>query len=89
MSITSLAIKDVNNLSSDQFIKLLGNVVEHYPAAAIGILKNRPFCNVQDVCNSINAYMDGLSLNGKCYVMFCACMYFAKFRKRKYSPITS
>lgn len=65
MSITSLAVKDVNNLSSDLFIKIFGNVIEHYPQAAIGILKNRPFHSLDDICNAVGAYIDGLPLSGK------------------------
>lgn len=65
MSITSLTVKDVNNLTSDGFIKLFGNVVEHYPQAAIGILKNRPFNSGDEICKAINGYIDNLSLNGK------------------------
>lgn len=70
MSITSLTVKDVNTLTSDGFIKLFGNVVEHYPQAAIGILKNRPFHSENQICKAINAYIDNLSLNGKLLAHF-------------------
>lgn len=64
----SLTIKDVNNLTSDRFIKVFGNVVELYPAAAIGILKNRPFSSLQDIINAIGVHIDGLPSNGKCFI---------------------
>lgn len=60
-----LTINEVNNLSDDQFIKLFGNVVEHYPATALGILKNKPFANVNDICNAISVYIDDLTFTGK------------------------
>lgn len=65
MSIAPLNPKDVNALNSDCFIKLFGNVVEHYPAAAIGILKNRPFNSADDISEAIDNYLDGLNVNGK------------------------
>lgn len=65
MSVISLSIKDVNSLTSDGFIKLFGNVVELYPAVAIGILKNRPFYSIEDISKAVNDYIDNLSLNGK------------------------
>lgn len=60
-----LSINEVNNLISEHFIKIFGNVVEHFPAAAIGILKNRPFSNPKDISQAINNYLDTLKLNGK------------------------
>lgn len=64
MSIT-LGVKDVNALTSDGFIKLFGNIVEHYPQAAIGILKARPFHSADHICESVGIYIDNLSTNGK------------------------
>lgn len=61
----SLSVEDVNKLSSDQFIKLFGNVVEHYPSAAIGILKKRPFQEVNDISTSINNYLNLTTTNGE------------------------
>lgn len=67
MLIASLNIEDVNSLISEHFIKIFGNVVEHLPAAAIGILKHRPFLNAEDISKAINNYLDALSCNGKIY----------------------
>lgn len=69
MSITALTVKDVNTLTSDGFIKLFRNVVEHYPQAAIGLLKSRPFHSKDDICNAVGTYIDSLSLNGKSRTM--------------------
>lgn len=58
-------------MASDNFIKIFGNVVEHYPAAAIGILKNRPFDSPEDIANAIEVYLETLSLNGKICAFIC------------------
>ncbi|KAB0799739.1 hypothetical protein PPYR_07619 [Photinus pyralis] len=56
-------IDEVNRLPSEQFIKIFGNIVEHYPAAAIGILKNRPFRDVGSISHAANNYLDSLNEN--------------------------
>ncbi|ENN81867.1 2-oxo-4-hydroxy-4-carboxy-5-ureidoimidazoline decarboxylase [Dendroctonus ponderosae] len=55
-----LCIQEVNNLESDRFIKIFGNIVEHCLAAGIGILKNRPFQSIDDVVKAIESYLDSL-----------------------------
>ncbi|KAF7280316.1 hypothetical protein GWI33_006227 [Rhynchophorus ferrugineus] len=55
-----LSIHEVNNLESDRFIKIFGNIVEHCLAAGIGILKHRPFGSVDDIEAAIETYLDGL-----------------------------
>ncbi|RZC37557.1 2-oxo-4-hydroxy-4-carboxy-5-ureidoimidazoline decarboxylase, partial [Asbolus verrucosus] len=65
MPMTTLTIQEVNNIISEHFIKIFGNVVEHYPAAAIGILKNRPFHNAKDISAAINNFLDKLSFREK------------------------
>ncbi|XP_050303657.1 2-oxo-4-hydroxy-4-carboxy-5-ureidoimidazoline decarboxylase-like [Anthonomus grandis grandis] len=60
-----LSIPEVNNLESERFIKIFGNIVEHCLAAGIGILKNRPFGDVEDVVKAIFQYLDGLKLSEK------------------------
>ncbi|KAF5282159.1 hypothetical protein FQR65_LT02856 [Abscondita terminalis] len=57
----SMCLDEVNKLPSEQFIKIFGNVVEHSPAAAICILKNRPFHDVASISSAINIYLDSLS----------------------------
>lgn len=64
MPLTILTIQEVNNIISEHFIKIFGNVVEHSPAAAIGILKKRPFKNVTDISNAVNSFLDTLTLSG-------------------------
>ncbi|KAK5643206.1 hypothetical protein RI129_007051 [Pyrocoelia pectoralis] len=54
-------IDEVNKLPSHQFIKIFGNIVEHYPAAAIDILKNRPFRDVGDISDAVNSYLDSFN----------------------------
>jgi OHCU decarboxylase len=65
MPMTTLTIQEVNNIISEHFIKIFGNVVEHYPAAAIGILKNRPFQNSNDISVAINNFLDKLEMKEK------------------------
>ncbi|EFA02262.1 2-oxo-4-hydroxy-4-carboxy-5-ureidoimidazoline decarboxylase [Tribolium castaneum] len=65
MLLTRLSIQEVNNIISEHFIKIFGNVIEHYPAAAIGILKFRPFRNATDISTAINNFLDQLSLKEK------------------------
>ncbi|KAK5643207.1 hypothetical protein RI129_007052 [Pyrocoelia pectoralis] len=60
-------IDKVNKLPSEQFIKIFGNIVEHYPAAAIGILKNRPFRDVGAISDAVNSYLDSLSEHDKSF----------------------
>lgn len=63
-----LSIQEVNNLESDRFIKIFGNVVEHCLAAGIGILKNRPFKNIDDVVKAIESYLHSLKPQGMCLI---------------------
>ncbi|KAL3267404.1 hypothetical protein HHI36_011533 [Cryptolaemus montrouzieri] len=65
MVLTALSIDEVNCLISEHFIKIFGNIVEHCPAAAIGILKYRPFNSTSEICTAITNYLDGLSVNEK------------------------
>ncbi|KAK9869943.1 hypothetical protein WA026_006041 [Henosepilachna vigintioctopunctata] len=65
MALSALSIEEVNSLISEHFIKIFGNVVEHCPAAAIGILKYRPFHSTVDICKAIVNYLDGLNINEK------------------------
>lgn len=57
-------------MTSDNFIKIFGNVVEHYPAAAIGILKNRPFESAEDIALTVGNYLDSLPLSGAFFKYF-------------------
>lgn len=65
MLIAHLTINEVNDIVSEHFIKIFGNVVEHYPTAAIGILKNRPFKNATEISEAIDNYLDNLNLQGE------------------------
>lgn len=60
-----LTIDEVNSLTSENFIRIFGNVVDHSPSAAIGILKNRPFNSAKDISVAINNYLDALKENEK------------------------
>ncbi|CAG9767046.1 unnamed protein product [Ceutorhynchus assimilis] len=64
-----LTIQEVNSLESDRFIKIFGNIVEHCLAAGIGILKNRPFQNIDGVVAAIEQYLENLKLQEKIKVL--------------------
>ncbi|KAG5885903.1 hypothetical protein JTB14_012150 [Gonioctena quinquepunctata] len=59
------SVEEVNNLLSESFVRIFGNIVEHYPAAAIGILKCRPFSGKSSIVQAVYDYLDSLKLNEK------------------------
>ncbi|GJQ65214.1 hypothetical protein Trydic_g7349 [Trypoxylus dichotomus] len=69
MTAVILSMEEVNKLPSDLFIKIFGNVVEHYSYAAIGILKCRPFKRVEDIVEAFTNYLDSLSDNEKIKIL--------------------
>ncbi|KAI4462516.1 2-oxo-4-hydroxy-4-carboxy-5-ureidoimidazoline decarboxylase-related [Holotrichia oblita] len=77
MMAVTLSIDEVNKLTSDLFIKIFGNVVEHYSNAAIGILKCKPFSCAEDISMAINHYLDLLSDAGmiifRIYCLYLNC----------------
>ncbi|XP_023011932.2 2-oxo-4-hydroxy-4-carboxy-5-ureidoimidazoline decarboxylase [Leptinotarsa decemlineata] len=60
-----LSIEEVNNLLSESFVRIFGNIVEHYPAAAISILKCRPFSDANSLVQAIYDVLDTLRVNEK------------------------
>ncbi|CAH1159768.1 unnamed protein product [Phaedon cochleariae] len=58
-----LSIEEVNNLQSESFVRIFMNVVEHYPAAAIGILKYRPFESIEAIARAVSEFLDTLKQN--------------------------
>lgn len=64
MALTQLSIEEVNNLPSNHFINIFGNIVERYPTAAIKILKYRPFNKMQDIVDAFYSYLNGLNVAG-------------------------
>ncbi|XP_022900005.1 2-oxo-4-hydroxy-4-carboxy-5-ureidoimidazoline decarboxylase-like [Onthophagus taurus] len=61
MTAIELSINEVNELPSDQFIKIFGNIVEHYTPLSISILKYRPFNTAEDISKAADTYLDQLS----------------------------
>ncbi|CAH1976031.1 unnamed protein product [Acanthoscelides obtectus] len=55
-----LSIQEVNNLLSESFVRIFGNIVEHFPAAAIGVLKHRPFDSTEALVRAINDFLDSM-----------------------------
>ncbi|KAL1489892.1 hypothetical protein ABEB36_013820 [Hypothenemus hampei] len=64
-----LTIQEVNNLESDRFIKIFGNIVEHCLAAGIRILKHRPFKCIDDIVKAIDNYLDSLKDEEKIQIL--------------------
>ncbi|KAJ8944773.1 hypothetical protein NQ318_003641 [Aromia moschata] len=60
-----LSIDEVNGLLSENFVRIFGNIVDHFPAAAIVILKKRPFSDVNDIVQAVFSYLDSLKVTGK------------------------
>lgn len=63
-----LTVQEVNNLLSESFVRIFGNIVEHFPAAAIGILKCRPFNDPESIIQAVNDLLDGYKNNGEIIV---------------------
>ncbi|CAG9856612.1 unnamed protein product [Phyllotreta striolata] len=59
------SVDEVNNLISESFVRIFGNVVEHFPAAAIGILKCRPFEDINHIVQAIYDFLDCLKPHEK------------------------
>ncbi|XP_018563760.1 2-oxo-4-hydroxy-4-carboxy-5-ureidoimidazoline decarboxylase [Anoplophora glabripennis] len=60
-----LTVEEVNNLESETFVRIFGNTVEHFPAAAIAILKNRPFLDIDDIIKAVTDFLDSLKVYEK------------------------
>lgn len=65
MLVIRLSLDDVNNLPSNDFIMIFGNIIERYPIAAIKILKFRPFRKVEDLISAFQNYLDTLNESGE------------------------
>jgi 2-oxo-4-hydroxy-4-carboxy--5-ureidoimidazoline (OHCU) decarboxylase len=65
MSTKKLTIVEVNELDYGEFIRILGNVVEHCAVFAGAIWAQRPFGNVQELHSRFEAFMDSLPDIGK------------------------
>lgn len=58
-------IGEVNELGSEQFVWMFGNVVESYKEAAIAVAEKAPFKNVGDLCNAFSEHLENLPKDGK------------------------
>lgn len=73
-------IKDVNELSYEDFIAMFKNVLEHGDLAAAVVWSYKPFNNIVEIQDSFSNFLDELSLNGnltsiglllKCVMFLC------------------
>ena len=64
-----LTLTELNNLDFEEFIGILGNVVEHCPVLAAGLWKFRPFIDFEDLMNKIRSIVHSLPLSGTFLVL--------------------
>ena len=57
-------LQKLNNLDYEQFINILGNVVEHYPLIAASVWSERPFSSPDEIMSAINVFVQGLPNTG-------------------------
>ncbi|XP_060065823.1 2-oxo-4-hydroxy-4-carboxy-5-ureidoimidazoline decarboxylase-like [Ylistrum balloti] len=60
-----LTIDDVNKMTSDQFIDVFGNIVEHCSLCAAAVWQHRPFQDVHHFHKVVCEFLDNLPVNGK------------------------
>lgn len=58
-------IGEVNELGSEQFVWMFGNVVESYKEAATAVAEKAPFKNVGELCNAFSMHLENLAKDGK------------------------
>ncbi|CAG5055932.1 unnamed protein product [Parnassius apollo] len=66
---SSLSITDVNKLGDGQFESVFGNVIEHCKSASTRIKKQRPFKNVDELCEAFQKYLDDITEEEKLAVL--------------------
>lgn len=64
-----LTIEDVNQLDSENFVKLFKNVVELWPEASKSVEVKKPFTNLNDLVRSFQDYLENLSVNNKIVIL--------------------
>ena len=57
-------LQNLNNLDYEQFINILGNVVEHCPLIAASVWSERPFSSPDEIMSAINVFVQGLPITG-------------------------
>lgn len=60
------SFEEINQLRKDEFVKVFGNVVEHYPSCAVYLYQKKPFSNVQQLIDGVSEFLVvKLSLQGE------------------------
>ncbi|XP_033742753.1 2-oxo-4-hydroxy-4-carboxy-5-ureidoimidazoline decarboxylase-like isoform X2 [Pecten maximus] len=62
---TLLSVHDVNQLTSDDFIDVFGNVVEHCSLCAAAVWQHRPFTDVHHIHKLVCDFLDNIPYDGK------------------------
>lgn len=62
---TTLSMSQVNSMSSDNFIEVFGNVIEHCSLVAASVVRYRPFRSLQHLHDEICTFIDQLPDVGK------------------------
>uniref|UniRef100_A0AAY4AM98 2-oxo-4-hydroxy-4-carboxy-5-ureidoimidazoline decarboxylase n=1 Tax=Denticeps clupeoides TaxID=299321 RepID=A0AAY4AM98_9TELE len=64
-------IAQLNSLSYEDFVDVLGNVVERCPLVAAAVWSGRPFASVSELEGRIHQFLDSLPESGKDGVLRC------------------
>lgn len=62
---SKIDISEVNTIDGEQFEWMFGNVIELCTDASAQVYKDKPFNDVEDLCDKFHSYLDGLSEKGK------------------------
>ena len=66
---SKLSVFIVNNLSSDDFVKTFGNVVEMTPSCAVGVCPERPFASFDNFVAAMCQFIDDLPKDGRTEIL--------------------
>ena len=58
-------VKYINSVKEEEFLSLLGNIVEHTPKVALQLYKLKPFPDANALINSLSQAVDSLSQEEK------------------------
>lgn len=66
---SKLSVSSVNNLSSGDFVRMFGNVVEMTPSCATGVCSQRPFASFDCFVTALCQFMDNLPKDGRTEIL--------------------
>jgi len=60
-----VTIEQLNDMNYEEFIKTIGNVIEHYPLCAAAVWASRPFSNLKALHQAIACFINELPVLGR------------------------